>query len=72
MQSRMANPAMVLPHAMEAIQGLYKAMSTTEQPRPSGASAAVPCSRITGHAPLSSRLSRIGQVRGAVLPFMRE
>ncbi|MEX5708397.1 MULTISPECIES: carboxymuconolactone decarboxylase family protein [unclassified Parafrankia] len=28
MQSRMANPAMVLPHAMEAIQGLYKAMST--------------------------------------------
>jgi AhpD family alkylhydroperoxidase len=28
MQARMTNPAMVLPHAMEAIQGLYKAMST--------------------------------------------
>jgi alkylhydroperoxidase family enzyme len=27
MQARMTNPAMVLPHAMEAIQGLFKAMS---------------------------------------------
>jgi AhpD family alkylhydroperoxidase len=26
MTARMTNPAMVLPHAMEAIQGLYKAM----------------------------------------------
>src|SRR5882762_11091128 len=26
MQARMKNPAMVLPHAMEAIQGLYKAV----------------------------------------------
>jgi AhpD family alkylhydroperoxidase len=27
MQARMDNPAMLLPHAMEAIQGLYKAMN---------------------------------------------
>ncbi|WP_026240332.1 carboxymuconolactone decarboxylase family protein [Parafrankia discariae] len=28
MQARMTNPAMVLPHAMEAVQSLYKAMSS--------------------------------------------
>jgi AhpD family alkylhydroperoxidase len=33
MQARMTNPAMVLPHVMEAIQGLYRAMNAGGAPQ---------------------------------------
>jgi AhpD family alkylhydroperoxidase len=65
MEARMKNPAMVLPGAMEAVQGLYKSMSKGGVPQETLELVHLRASQINGCSPCVDAAARSAKKSGA-------